>query len=410
MSAKRAADSDRQNGSKDCADDSDHSESESPSGAVLEPIAEQSSQLTNSDIRHERDGCILSTQSGQLPQPIASTSHSSSTATPPLTVPTISASLTEQNGSEDEIDRSVPVFSTHSIGEVKTDQHMVHVQSCAQPMIGSQFYAMKSNPRGYCLIFNIIDFPDHSIQFPHRLGSESEGFRLKKIFEQLHFEVNIIKNPNKKDIETTVEEYSQKEELLKHDCFVLIVLSHGKDGGVFVASDGLYIAYKDIVEQLNNRNCKNLIKKPKLFFFSCCRGHDRDYGVDYEVEALTQTMNLDSVTADAGLIPMDRIKPQVVRVPVVSDVMICYSTIDGYVSWRHEENGTWLGMALCKVLTKSAHTTELLQLLTQISDEVSLKESDEYGAKQVVEVIQRGFTKQFYFNPGYFADSSSSTN
>jgi len=59
----------------------------------------------------------------------------------------------------------------------------------AQNLIsGSNFYQMLSNPRGFCLIINNVDFDNH--RYPKRVGSDEETQRLSLIFSQLHFEVS----------------------------------------------------------------------------------------------------------------------------------------------------------------------------------------------------------------------------
>ena len=55
-----------------------------------------------------------------------------------------------------------------------------------------------------------------------------------------------------------------------------------------------------------------------------------------------------------------------ITVPITSDIMICYSTIDGYVSWRCRETGTWLGFALCQKLIKHSHEFDLIRILTKV--------------------------------------------
>ncbi|CAG2101910.1 unnamed protein product [Medioppia subpectinata] len=282
------------------------------------------------------------------------------------------------------------------VAQPVSNEALLHVQSCPQPMIGPNYYAMESNPRGYCLIFNIIDFPEESI-YEERVGSQSDAKRLYQVFQELHFKAKVFTNSYKKDIKLIVDKYSKKRQLLKHDCFVLIVLSHGKDGGVFVASDAKFIAYKDIIDKFNNKNCKNLINKPKLFFFSCCRGGNRDLDGGREgVEAFSDGLNLDSVTADTENDGMDATKPT--KVPTVGDIMICYSTLEGKVSGRNRDSGTYLGMAISNVLVNHAHQLELSRLLPKICDYVS-----KINGKQVVEYIYRGFKKRFHFNPYYFA-------
>ena len=116
-----------------------------------------------------------------------------------------------------------------STGTVTSQSEMMSVKPCSEPKSGPAYYKMSSNPRGFCLIFNIFEFKNTSYDL--RKGSESEAKRLSEIFEQLYFIPKVFDNPEKEDIENTVEEYAQKNELQRHDAIVVIVLSHGLSGG-----------------------------------------------------------------------------------------------------------------------------------------------------------------------------------
>jgi hypothetical protein len=80
--------------------------------------------------------------------------------------------------------------------------------------------------------------------------------------------------------------------------------------------------------------------------------------------------------------------------------MICFSTIDGYVSWRNEQHGTWFGAALSRALAQHAHHCELNQILTIASDLVQRK-CTKQGAKQAIEWKYRAWSKSLHFNPGW---------
>ena len=116
-----------------------------------------------------------------------------------------------------------------TVAEVTTDEFMVKIKKCDQAKIGANYYRMASDPRGFCLIFNIFEFPDTIYDI--RNGSQTEAKNLSDLFEELHFISRVIDNPSQKDIESTVAEYSQKPELKGHDAIVLIVLSHGRRDG-----------------------------------------------------------------------------------------------------------------------------------------------------------------------------------
>lgn len=55
-------------------------------------------------------------------------------------------------------------------------------------------------------------------------------------------------------------------------CTVLVVLSHGKNDGVY-GSDGLLVSIRnDLIHPFNRDNARHLILKPKLFIIQACRG------------------------------------------------------------------------------------------------------------------------------------------
>jgi hypothetical protein len=62
------------------------------------------------------------------------------------------------------------------------------VKKATNLISGSNVYQMHSNPRGFCLIINNVDFDNN--RFPRRMGSDEETQRLFLIFTQLYFEVS----------------------------------------------------------------------------------------------------------------------------------------------------------------------------------------------------------------------------
>lgn len=272
----------------------------------------------------------------------------------------------------------------NTIASIENQELMLRVMPSKEAMTGVNIYHMISNPRGFCFIINNIDF--HNNVYPKRIGSETEANRLRDVFRELHFTVDLKNNLTKDEILAAILQYSKKADLRKHDAFILIVLSHGHSGYV-VGSDGFGLQFEDIVKMLNNENCPQLIGKPKLFFFNCCRGDSRDsgpnfFGLDIDKKAVSDAVSFEKS-----------------KIPLANDLMICFSTVDGYVSWRNEETGSWFGTALSYALMKHSHDKELHHILTIASDFVNNKVTLN-GEKQVMEHTYRGFRKLFYFNPG----------
>ena len=72
-------------------------------------------------------------------------------------------------------------------------------------------------------------------------------------------------------IRETLSSLSQDESLENDECFVMFVLSHGKEN-VVLGSDGRPVAINEFLLPFTNASCTFLKNKPKLMFFQACRG------------------------------------------------------------------------------------------------------------------------------------------
>jgi len=122
-----------------------------------------------------------------------------------------------------------------------------------------------------------------------------------------------------------MKKFSQMADHKTADMCVVIVLSHGREG-VASSKDGEYSVAK-IIERFDSQNCQALIGKPKLFIFQACRGVERDVGV------MVQTDASQSNPSVAMAAPVRR------PVRLNDDMLISYSTIPGYVSYRCTQSG-----------------------------------------------------------------------
>lgn len=133
-------------------------------------------------------------------------------------------------------------------------------------------YKMNSNPRGLALIINNIDFDDPE-EFPTRDGADNDEWRLKELWEKLHFRVEVFRNKSSWEILMAAKSFSERKELVECDCLIVTVMSHGEGGNhednsnVF-GTDGIGIPIYDIIDHFNHESLKN---KPKIFFFQACR-------------------------------------------------------------------------------------------------------------------------------------------
>jgi hypothetical protein len=263
-------------------------------------------------------------------------------------------------------------------------------------------YKMSSPSRGHCLIVNNVVFDLD--MFPKRKGSDKDAFRFKDIFTQLGFEVDCKRNLNSEKMKSI---FKQKAALChsKHDALVVILLSHGTESGIY-GIDGIEIDLNDILSYFDNKKCKAMRGKPKIFIVQACRGRQADYGVretqtffsQPESQTFAMPSQLTQVNSQPTKIPrwieIDRDHH-----PTRTDMVLCFASHSGYVSTRNEEDGSWLGDSLAYHLVREAHRRHLLEIFNMVSRDVRKRRSND-GIKQVLEVTTIGFDKNLYFNPG----------
>ena len=146
----------------------------------------------------------------------------------------------------------------------------------AQSRIQNEVYKMTSNPCGYCVIINIINF-DEDDQMERSDSIKSVNL-IRETFNNLNFKVKMFHDLNDIQIISKLNDLMNSEECDSHECFVLYIHSHGKEDG-FITADGKVFNFHDILNLLTNAKCKKLIRKPKLVFFDCCRGEH--YSTDF---------------------------------------------------------------------------------------------------------------------------------
>lgn len=140
-------------------------------------------------------------------------------------------------------------------------------------------YKMTSRPRGNCLIVNNINFENDI--FPTRKGSDEDANRFDQIFKQLGFKTIMTRNLTAEQMKNKFKELSAacKPE---HDALFVFILSHGSEHGIY-GTDGLEVYLEsEIISCFDNRNCKAMIGKPKVFVIQACRGRSKDCGGDGE--------------------------------------------------------------------------------------------------------------------------------
>ncbi|KAM8927379.1 LOW QUALITY PROTEIN: caspase-9 [Pelodytes ibericus] len=261
-------------------------------------------------------------------------------------------------------------------------------------------YPMSSEPCGFCLIINNMEF-DESTKLSYRTGSDIDREKMENRLRSFHFEVMVKNNLKGQEIQHALQELARSDHS-KRDCCVVVILSHGCEtrhmqfpGGVH-GTDGARIPVERIVNYFNGINCPTLRGKPKLFFIQACGGDQRDRGFEVDSGSPDSENANPSLQSDATAVRPDAGDTDetdaVACLPTTSDILVSYSTFPGYVSWRDKQRGSWYVETLEEVLGENASSLDLQTLLVMVADKVSGK-----GTYKQIPIYFNSLRKRFFF-------------
>ncbi|XP_077168174.1 caspase-9 [Paroedura picta] len=242
-------------------------------------------------------------------------------------------------------------------------------------------YTLNSDPCGYCLIINNVNFSKES-GLGARVGSDTDCERLERRFRSLRFEVVTRRDLTAQEITRELQSLVRRDHG-SLDCCVVVILSHGCQarhnqfpGGIF-GTDGMAISVETIVSYFNGSYCPQLRGKPKLFFIQACGGDKKDRGFEVDSEPSMDQRHRSTLDSDATPFRLpagDTDQPDaVVSLPTPSDILVSYSTFPGFVSWRDKRSGSWYVETLDQILDQYAHSEDLLNMLLRVGNAVSAK-------------------------------------
>ncbi|KAG5313144.1 CASP1 protein, partial [Acromyrmex insinuator] len=241
-------------------------------------------------------------------------------------------------------------------------------------------YNMKHKRRGVAIILNHVHFENMGT----REGSEKDTLNLKTSLDKLGFDVQIYTDPTSKTISTVLQS-TAAEDHTDADCLIVVAMSHGESGLLHSADsiypvDALWIPF-------TGDQCLSLAGKPKLFFIQACRGTQLDNGV--------------TVFNETDSIKSDTVK---YSIPAYADILVAYSTYDGFFSWRNPDSGSWFIQALCEELDLHGHSHDLLTIMTFVNRRVAIKyqsyvpQNEKFHAKKQIPSIVSMLTRLVYFH------------
>jgi hypothetical protein len=236
--------------------------------------------------------------------------------------------------------------------------------------------------KGFALVIVNEKFKYHR----HRKGADKDKENIMNFCESARFTVNDINGLRLSQNETSVLKFNsygklvtddltekQMKNLFKtiskgdfssYDAFICFISSHGGGGGI-LGVDGETIPVQFIVDLFKpSDNNRTLVDKPKLFFTQNCRGDRIDRGVPIGPDDDGGSDESDNdVETDSEKVP--------ITIPTEADILVAYSSVNGYESHRNTKTGSWFIIKLTKVLTKHARNMSLTDVLAIVNEAVA---------------------------------------
>ncbi|XP_054960157.1 caspase-14 [Pan paniscus] len=212
-----------------------------------------------------------------------------------------------------------------------------------------------------------------------REGSEEDLDALEHMFRQLRFESTMKRDPTAQQFQEELEKFQQAIDSREDpvSCAFVVLMAHGREG-FLKGEDGEMVKLENLFEALNNKNCQALRAKPKVYIIQACRGEQRDPG---------ETVGGDEI--------MMVIKDSPQTIPTYTDALHVYSTVEGYIAYRHDQKGSCFIQTLVDVFTK--RKGHILELLTEVTRRMAEAELVQEGkARKTNPEIQSTLRKRLY--------------
>ncbi|XP_064925611.1 caspase-10 isoform X2 [Columba livia] len=228
-------------------------------------------------------------------------------------------------------------------------------------------YKMDGPHRGFCLIINNVKF---GTSLQERKGSCKDAEELERVFTWLGLDVRIYPDQTSWQIRELLRTWQRLPDHKDRDCFICCILSHGESGAIYGKDEEL-ISIRTIMSHFTAKHCPQLAEKPKLFFIQACQGKAIQCPVYVEADARIPDLSC----MQQSVSPSESI-------PEEADFLLGMATIDGYVSFRHVQQGTWYIQALCSKLQLLVPRGEdILSILTEVNEDVG-RRVDRWGTKK----------------------------
>ena len=219
---------------------------------------------------------------------------------------------------------------------------------------------------GMCLIINQT-FKQHPLLY--RAGTEKDEQDLKTVWDHLGCRnfVKIKRDLSKFEMMEALKSF--RDNLREHnpDYFVICILGHGnlnkKKRRDEVMDANLEMVSMNKIKNMfvDGRQCPSMIGKPKLFFVQACRGKENQNMIDTD---MSETDGEDGIeeTVQNGKKYINK-----------SWFFVFQSTIKGFASNRHPQNGTIFIQSLCKEMMENGRKLNLATIASSVNQRIMRK-------------------------------------
>lgn len=275
-------------------------------------------------------------------------------------------------------------------------------------------YKMSRKPRGKVLIINNKiffgpleedEYGKKRVTLGTREGTEQDESKIKAVFEQMYFVVDVHNDKKGEEIKTKLKEEVKKDFHRTADCFVLVIMTHGTAGAIY-GVDGKTVSIEEIKMLLSGENFPAMAEKPKILLIQACRGETKDQGVKETTDIGKEIKSTGAILRDLSLDTVSDSKSESVT-PTMSHMVVAMASTLGMVSYRNRMYGSWFLQAVAYVFAKYSHTNDIHQMLTKVNQLVSRgRARDSKQNKEFVAISESSYTlsKNLYFCPGYFTE------
>ena len=240
----------------------------------------------------------------------------------------------------------------------------------------SKFYKVNS---GRVLVLNNIEFHVPGINLADRRGSDSDASAICQRFTEIGFEFDLEVDMTKEATFRWFEKAKTAMIATPVDCFVLVLLSHGTEDGIYATDSIMYI--EDIIEIFNATNCPQLRFKPKVLIIQCCRGTNLCLGVDARVD-LNQA---DGKTKDSENREWLGIQ-KTIHLPNEADFLFAYAAVPGTEAFRDTESGSPFIRHLSNAMENMEVNEDFYSVLTTVNKTVGLTYQPNLQLNNVVQM------------------------